>query len=137
MRATRQDQLEGWLLAENSRRSRPPLERKEILELAASVASRYSPGGPDPLEEAWAKASAEGHFCTWEKFLALIRHLHGSRPGLPILLPIERISKLIGCDRTLIGRHRKRAVAQGSIREVKSYIAHQSATLFMVVNLSE
>ena len=131
------DQLERWLLAENNRRCKPPLERDEILGLAVNVAGRYSPGGPDPLEEAWAKAHAEGHLSSWEKFLALIRHLRASRPGLPILLPVERIGKLIGCDRSLIGRHRRRAVAQGLIREVKSYIAHQTATLFMVVNLPE
>lgn len=136
-RGATRDQLERGLLAENSRRCRPTLGRDEIGELAANVAARYSPGGPDPLDEAWEKADAEGHYCTWEKFLALIRHLHASRPGLPILLPEERIGKLIGCDRSLIGRHRKRAVAQGLIREIKSYIAHQTATLFAVVSPPE
>jgi hypothetical protein len=133
-----QDQLERQLLAENARRCRPPLERDEILKLAANVASRYSPGGPDPLEEAWAKADAEGPFyCSWDKFLALIRHLHASRPGLPILLPVVRIGKLIGCDRTLVGRHRQRAISLGLIREVKAYIPHETATLFMVLALPD
>jgi hypothetical protein len=132
-----QEQIERQLFVVNSRRCRPPLERDEILRIAASAA-RYPPGGPDPLEEAWAKAEAEGpYYSSWEKFLALIRHLHASRPGLSILLPVERIGKLIGCDRSLIGRHRKRAIAQGLIREVKGYIAHQTATLFMVLNLPE
>jgi len=136
-RGATQDQLEHQLSVENVRRCRPPLERDEIQELAANVAHSYVPGGPDPLEEAWAKADAERHFCTWEKFLALLRHLHESRRGLPILLPVERIGKLIGCDRTLVGRHRKRAISLGFIREAKAYIAHQTATLFMVITPPE
>jgi hypothetical protein len=133
-----QDQLERQLLAENVRRCRPPVERDEILKLAANVASRYSPGGPDPLEEAWAKAEADGpYYCSWDKFLALLRNLHNSRPGLPILLPVVRIGKLIGCDRTLVGRHRRRAISLGLIREVKAYIPHETATLFMVLTLPE
>jgi hypothetical protein len=90
-------------------------------------------GGPDPLESAWAKAKVEGHWYAYDKLLAVIRHLESQRPGCPILLPVERIGKLIGCDPRLVGRHRKRAIAQGVIQEVEKYIPHQKATRFKVL----
>jgi putative DNA primase/helicase len=53
-RGATQEQLERQLSVENVRRCRPPLERAEIQKIAANVARSYFPGGPDPLEEAWA-----------------------------------------------------------------------------------
>jgi hypothetical protein len=52
-RGATKDVLEYQLLTENIRRCRPPLPDTEVLKIAASVA-RYEPGGPDPLETAWA-----------------------------------------------------------------------------------
>jgi serine/threonine protein kinase HipA of HipAB toxin-antitoxin module len=69
--------------------------------------------------------------------LAVIRHLESQRPGCPILLPVERIGELMGCDRTLIGRLRKRAIAEGYIQEIERYIAHQKATRFKVLRLPQ
>jgi len=70
---------------------------------------------------------------SYDKFLALIRHLECQRPGSLILLPVVRIGKLIGCDSTLVGRHRKRAIAEGIIQEVEKYIPHEKATRFKVI----
>jgi putative DNA primase/helicase len=128
-----QGEIYAHLRAVNSRLCKPPLADSQILKIAQSAAA-YPPGGPDPLEEAWAKADAEGHHYSYCKFVALIRHLHDSRPGLPIMLPVVRIGKLIGCDRTLIGRHRKRAIEQGLIQESGKYIAHERATRFKVIS---
>jgi hypothetical protein len=103
----------------------------------AANAAKYPVGGPDPLQEAWTKVEAEGHVYSWDKFVALIRHLHSSRSGLPILLPVERIGKLIGCDRTLIGRHRRKAVALGVIEEVGRYVPKATATQYRVLMVPE
>jgi len=130
------DELERRLLAENYRLCRVPLDRTEVLVIAANAA-KYPVGGPDPLQEAWTKAEAEEHVYSWDKFLALLRHLHYSRPGLPILLPVERIAKLIRCDRTLIGRHRRKAVALGWIEEVVRYVPKETATQYRVRLLPE
>jgi hypothetical protein len=35
-----------------------------------------------------------------------------------------------------VGRHRKRAIAEGLIQEVEKYIAHEKATRFKVIGLS-
>ena len=128
-RGAEQDELRSRLLAENSRRCKPPLDYADILQIATS-AGKYPPGGPDPLDEAWQKAAAENHFRSYDKFLALVRHLDASRPGQTILLPVVRIGVLIRCDRTLVGRHRRRAIAEGVMEQVEEYIPHQKATRF-------
>jgi len=131
-----QADLELRLFAENRNRCRPPLDRSEVATIAAKAA-KYRVGGPDPLQAAWAKAEAEGHFYTWDKFAALVRHLHNSRPGLPILLPAERIGKMIGCDHTLVCRHRKKAIAWGWIEVVGRYVPKEIATQYRVLKLPE
>jgi hypothetical protein len=110
------------------------LEDSQVQKIARSAA-RAPVGGPDPLESAWEKARAENHWYTYDRLLAVIRYLESQRPGCSILLPVERIGKLMGCDRTLIGRHRKRAIAEGFIQEVEKYIPHQKATRFKVLRL--
>jgi hypothetical protein len=129
--ATR-DEIETRLRALNSRICKPPLEERRIKTTAISAA-KLPVGGPDPLDSAWANAKAENHWYSYDKFLALIRHLECQRPGSLILLPVVRIGKLIGCDSTLVGRHRKRAIAEGIIQEVEKYIPHEKATRFKVI----
>ena len=124
--------IENELLAQNIRRCRPPLSRTEVLAIAASAA-QYAVGGPDPLEIAWRAVLAETHASNFRKFCTLAQHLQLARPGLPIALPLERIGALMGVDRTLVGRYRKRAVSDGLLRQVKPYIAHKMAGLFKVV----
>jgi len=128
--------LERRLFTENQNRCRPPLDRDEIATIAAH-AGKYRVGGPDLLQETWAKAEVEGHFYSWDKFAALLRHLNNSRPGLPILLPAERIGEMIGCDHTLVCRHRKKAVALGWIEEVGRYVPKEIATQYRVLKLPD
>ena len=89
------------------------------------------------MEEAWAKAEAEGHFYSRDKFAALLRHLYNSRPGHTILLPVERIGTLIGCGPRVIGRHRTRATKLGWIEEVERYIPKVKATQYRVLKLPD
>lgn len=131
--ATEND-LVNRLRAENHRLCKPPLDASQVLKIARSAAC-IPVGSPDPLDAAWEKAKVEGHWYAYDKLLALIRHLESQRPGFTILLPVVRIGKLMGCNRTLVGRHRKRAIAEGFIQEVEKYIAHQKATRFKVLRL--
>jgi len=128
-----EDNLVTRLRGLNLRICKPPVEDSQVLKIARSAA-RIPVGGLDPLDSAWEKANAEDHYYSYEKLLALIRHLAPST-DCTILLPVERIGKIMGCDRTLIGRHRKRAIAEGYIQEVEKYIPHQKATRFKVLRL--
>jgi hypothetical protein len=125
-------QLETRLRALNLRLCVPPVEDELVLK-AAHSAARHPVGGLDPLDSAYEKVQAESHWYSYDKFLAVIRHLEAQRPGYFILLPVERIGKLIGCDPRLVGRHRKRAIAEGVIQEVEKYIPHQRSTRFKVL----
>jgi hypothetical protein len=127
-----EDDLAMRLRGLNLRKCKPPLEDIQVLKIARSAASLICVGSLDPLVTAWAKADAENHYYAYEKLLALIRHL-ASGPGCSILLPVVRIGELMGCDRTLIGRHRKKAIEEGYIQEVEKYIRHQKATRFRVL----
>ena len=130
-----EEDLVSRLGALNGRLCKPPLDNSQVLKIARS-ASRINVGSLDPLDAAWEKAKAENHWYAYDKLLAVIRHLESQRPGCPILLPVERIGALMGCDRTLIGRHRKRAVSEGYIQEIEKYIPHQKATRFKVLRLT-
>jgi hypothetical protein len=90
----------------NATRCRPPLPDAEILAIAKS-ASTYPVGGPDPLETAWAAVCQQTHRNGYEQFLALARELQAARPDMPIALPLERIS-------ALMGRHWTKYAAGGS-----------------------
>jgi putative DNA primase/helicase len=129
-----QDEIYVRLRAVNLRICKDPLEERQVLKIARSAA-RTPVGSPDPLDVAWENVKVEGHWYAYDKLLSLIRHLESQRPGCSILLPVVRIGKLIGCDRTLVGRHRKRAIADGYIQEVEKYIAHEKATRFKVLRL--
>lgn len=135
-RGASQDEIERRLLVENVRRCRPPLPDAEVIKIAAS-AVRYPVGGPDPLERAWQFVLAETHNTTYHKLLALARHLQIARPGLPIALPLVRISKLIGCNWTLVRRYRQRAESNGLIVQIKPYVAKRMAALFAVPDPSK
>jgi hypothetical protein len=124
-------ELERLLLTENLRRCRPPLQHTEVLRIAASIA-RYPAGGPDPLETAWSRVLCETHPSTYQKFLALTRHLQLARPGFPIALPLERIGALMDRNWTLMRRYRKRAASEGLLREVQRCVPKKLATLFEV-----
>ncbi|QEE28581.1 hypothetical protein FTW19_11580 [Terriglobus albidus] len=125
------EQLEAFLLEANFRRCIPPLEKNEVLAIAASV-SRYPVGGPDPLEAAWEVMNAGVYESTYARFVALFKQLQGQRPGLPIALPLERIAILFGCDWSLIRRYRQRAVAEGKLELVQPCIPHKRAATYRV-----
>jgi hypothetical protein len=130
------EELERRLLAENTRRCKEPLDEKDVLKIAASVA-RYPTGGPDPLEIAWEKVKTEEHATTYAKFMALARHLQLARPDFPIALPLERIGELMGFNWTLVRRYRSRAVSDGLLVQVKTCIPKRMAALFRVHSSSE
>lgn len=123
-------ELEEKLLAANARRCQPPLDDKDVLRIAASIA-RYPVGGPDPLETAWAAVLREMHTRGYGQFIALARNLQLSRPGLSIALPLERIGDLMGCDWTQARRWRKRAVCEGWLRLTERYIPHKRAAMYI------
>jgi len=124
-------EIEIALLEHNGRRCRPPLLDSEVRKIAASV-SRYAPGGPDPLEQAWAATEGQSYGSSYERFLAIVRELQHARPGQPIALPLERIAALLRCDWTLVRRHRKRAVLAGLIHRVADYVPHRRAAQYRV-----
>lgn len=125
-------ELERKLLTANIRRCRPPLDEPEVLKIAANAVTLQSLG-PDALETAWRLVEAEEHSSGYNQLVALARHLEASNSGCAILLPVERIAKLIGCDRTMVGRYRRKAVAERVIEEVGRYIAQRTATQFRVL----
>ena len=130
-----QDDLEMRLEALNRRLCKPPLADSQILKIARSAA-RIAVGSLDPLDAAWEKCKDEKLWYAYEKLLALIRHL-ASGLGCTVLLPVERIGKLLSCDPTLIGRLRNRAIADGYIQEIAKYIPHQRATRFKVIKIPQ
>lgn len=123
-------ELEEKLLADNARRCQPPLEETAVRKIAASIA-RYPAGGPDPLEGAWMAVLKETHTRGYGQFIALSRNLQTARPGLSIVLPLERIGEQMGCDWTQVRRWRKRAVCEGWLRLTERYIPHQKAALYV------
>jgi hypothetical protein len=127
-------EIKARLRAINQRRCREPLPENDIATIAWSAAKQPI-GGLDPLDLAWKEAEAEGHYYAWEKFLAIIRHLYTQNPGALLLLPLERIGRLIGCDHTLVSRFRRKAIAAGFIQEAERYVAHELATKFKVLSL--
>jgi hypothetical protein len=128
-----EDDLANRLRAENRRLCKPPLDDSQVLKIARSAAC-IAVGSLDPLDAAWEKAKVEGHWYAYDKMLSLIRHL-AAGPGCVILLPVERIGRLLDCDPTLVGRLRKKAIAEGFIEEAEKYIPHQKATRFKVLRL--
>jgi len=124
-------EIENWLVLANQRCCRPQLPQAKIQQIAADVSSRYEPGGPDPLDVAWNSVESEHHSCGYDQFLALAWHLQQARPsGFSIALPLERICKLMGVDRTQVGRWRRYAVEDGWLIEAEPAIAHQRAASY-------
>ncbi len=129
------DQIQSALFSFNRRFCEPPLDEVSVVKIAKSAA-RLPADGLDPLELAWEKAKVENHPTTYGKFLALIKHLDHHLGATSILLPVEKVGNLIGCDHVLVGRHRKRAVRDSLIKEVERYIPHHKATRFIVLKSS-
>jgi hypothetical protein len=98
---------------------------------------KLEPLGLDALEIAWRLVEAEEHSSGYDQLVALARHLVTHNPSFIILLPVERIAKLMGCDRTMVGRYRKKAVAERVIEEVERYIPQRTATRFKVLPLPD
>lgn len=127
-------ELERKLLAANQRRCVLPLDSEEVRKIAANAA-KLEPLGPDALEIAWHRVEEEEYPCRYNQLVALARHLDRASPGCPILLPVERIAKLMGCDRTTVGKYRKIAVAENIIEEVGTYIPQKIAKRYRVLPL--
>jgi hypothetical protein len=133
-RGATQEQIAAILLRANESRCHRPLERDEVLRIAASV-SRYPPKGADILDLAWQRVISENHKTNECKFRAIIFHLSEMRPGQPIALPLERIAEHIGCDWTLIRRHRNRAIKFGVIVPLEDAVPHKRAATFVVPSI--
>jgi hypothetical protein len=126
-------EIEIVLMEQNARRCRPPLLDTEVRTIAASVC-RYEPGGPDPLMVAWQATESEACGSRYERFLSLARQLQRTRPGQPVILPLERIAELMGCDWTLVRRHRRRAVLAGLMRQTADPVPHRRAAEYLITS---
>ena len=124
-------ELEAQLMQANLRRCQPPLPEVDVLKIAASVA-RYSVGGPDPLETAWAATEAQAHKGGYERFVALARELQNARPGLSFALPMKRVGELAGCDWTQVRRWSHRAMCNGLLRRVSAPIPKRRAAHYVL-----
>lgn len=123
--------IESELLAQNLRRCRPPLLDFEVRTVAASAAS-YPVGGPDPLETAWQTIQGKSHNSRYEQFVSLVCQLQRSRPGQPVILPLERIAALMECGWTSVRGYRKRAVLDRLIHRVADPVPHRRAAEYRV-----
>ena len=124
-------ELERKLLEANARRCVPPLEEREVLGIARSVA-RYPVGGLDPLEAAFAETKKEHHE-NWEAQCDdLSLQLQRARPGQPFALPLERIAEMICRHWTTIRGWRKKRVKEGFLIPAGEYIPHKRAGLYRV-----
>lgn len=119
-------ELESRLFFANQRRCRPPLDAREVRQIAASAA-RYKIGGPDLLQTAWKKAKAKKCKSEEEKFLALCRFLQEARTDADIALPLQRIGELMGLHWTTVARYRKSAVQRGILTPTTQYVANARA----------
>lgn len=103
------------------------------------------PAGKSPLELAliWANRSPlfpqledDGSVHDFHRFLNMLFYLRVKYCELPdgrILLPVEKLALLLGCDHSTISRHRDRAKRREYIREVEPYsVKEGKATTFMV-----
>jgi Bifunctional DNA primase/polymerase, N-terminal/Primase C terminal 1 (PriCT-1) len=134
-RGAQASEIEIALLEANIRRCRPPLIDAEVRKIAAS-ASRWAPGGPDPLETAW-KATDGDYTSNYERFLALGRQLQLIRPGQTIALPLKRIATLMGIHWTTVSIYRRNAVTDGLLEPAGEYIPHRRAGLYRIPEKSE
>jgi putative DNA primase/helicase len=108
-----------------------PLPQEEILCLARS-AWKHAKVGPDPLEAAWQQVLCEKHRTLYSRFVSLARHAQRSQIGVPILLPVVHVGKIMDCHRTLVSRFRRRALRTGVMEVVGEYVPRRKATSFKV-----
>jgi hypothetical protein len=125
------EQIEAELLKANARRCDPPLDDKDVGNIAASAAS-YAVGSPDPLELAWKTTQQEVYPTRKAQFLALCWHLQRARAGQSVALPLERIGLLFTCHWSTIAIYRREAVTQGWLEPAEEYIAHRRAAQYRV-----
>jgi len=83
--------------------------------------------GPDALEQAWQVAQSEGAQSDFSGFILLAARLQESRPGEPILLPLERTAKMMDVHVTQVTRWRKRAYAMGFLELHKHSVRKRRA----------
>jgi putative DNA primase/helicase len=126
------EEIQRRLADLNSRMCKPPLPQEEIVEIVRNV-FRYVKIGPDPVQAAWKKTAAEGRHSMYGRFISLARNLQRAQPELPILLPVVLVSQLMGCDRSLMTRFRKRAIRTGVMEVVEEYVPRRKATTFKVL----
>jgi hypothetical protein len=103
----------------------------EVRTIAVSV-SRYAPGGPDPLEQAWRAIQSGTYTSRYEQFIALVHDLQRSRPEQPIVLPLERIATLMGCAWESVRGYRQKAAKSGLIYRVCDPTPHRKAAQYRV-----
>jgi hypothetical protein len=125
------DEVLVWVTDANNRCPAGPLPQEEILSLAKS-GWKHAEVGPNPLQAAWQKVLAEKPCSLYRKFVSLARHVQRSQPGVPILLPVVLVGKLIGCNRFRVGRFRHRAVSEGVMEMVEEYVPRTKARSFRV-----
>ena len=126
-------EIESALVKANEHICQPPLEREEVLKVAASI-MRYPPGGPDPLDRAWEVIQTHSCPSGYKQLVELACQLQLSRPGQMIALPIERIGELMGVHFTAVSKYRIRAVKEGLLKPVRDYIPHRRAGEYTVAD---
>jgi hypothetical protein len=93
---------------------------------------RYVKVGEPSIEAAWRKVREHGYSKKFAMFIALAVNLKRAQPGLPILLPVVLVGKLLQCKPRTVSAFRRRATELEILNEVEPYIAHRSATKFDV-----
>jgi hypothetical protein len=121
-------EIERRLLAANSRQCVPPLEAEEVKGIAANVRHYVRESN---FVKAWVLVEKEGHRTRWQKFVAIINHLHNLQPDLPFMLPVVKVAEHLSCNPAEVSHLRKRALAAGIIKVVRDYIPRREATLFI------
>ena len=91
--------------------------------------------GPDALEQAWQVAQSEGAQSDFSGFILLAARLQESRPGEPILLPLERTAKMMDVHVTQVTRWRKRAYAMGFLELHKHSVRKRRAAEYFSTGL--
>jgi hypothetical protein len=128
--------IEACLAVENQAKAdpaNPPLPPEKVRAIARDIPTRYKSGGPDVLEVAVELLAEGNHQSLRDKFAHLCMILQRLLGDGMIILPCERIGESLGCDYSLVARFRRKAVAEGWLRQERPSIMQKQAAKFRVI----
>ncbi|HUA98401.1 MAG TPA: bifunctional DNA primase/polymerase, partial [Terracidiphilus sp.] len=128
--------IEACLAVENQAKadpSNPPLRPEKVRAIARDIPTRYESGGPDVLEVAVELLAEGNHQSLRDKFAQLCIILQRLLGDGMIILPCQRIGESLGCDYSLVARFRRKAVAEGWLRQERPPIMQKQAAKFRVI----